>query len=216
MALLDLNDFRFFNDVYGTGSGTRALRAVSDRLRAACGPGDVVARFGGDQFAPAAAGRRPGLRFGRRGGGSRRAWGDRPPGRPPGGEPPASVPVTFTLAAALITREAPDRHEALRLAQERLRWLKTGGATESEAQEVRAEARSHAQGFFMLDALVSAVDNKDRYTRRHSEDVLGHSLRIAHALGWTKRRGTPSGWPPCCTTSARSASRTPSCGSRAV
>ena len=35
----------------------------------------------------------------------------------------------------------------------------------------------------MLDALVNAVDNKDRYTRRHSEDVMAYSLLIARALG---------------------------------
>ena len=35
----------------------------------------------------------------------------------------------------------------------------------------------------MLDALLTSVDTKDRYTRRHSEDVLTYSLQIACALG---------------------------------
>ena len=35
----------------------------------------------------------------------------------------------------------------------------------------------------MLDALVTAVDNKDRYTRRHSEDVMAYSLQIARETG---------------------------------
>ena len=35
----------------------------------------------------------------------------------------------------------------------------------------------------MLDALVTAVDNKDKYTRQHSEDVMGYSLLIARELG---------------------------------
>ena len=34
----------------------------------------------------------------------------------------------------------------------------------------------------MLDALVIAVDNKDRYTRKHSEDVAFHAVQIAKAL----------------------------------
>ena len=42
---------------------------------------------------------------------------------------------------------------------------------------------SRGQGFTMLDALVAAVDNKDRYTRRHSEDVMQYSLQIARTLG---------------------------------
>ena len=35
----------------------------------------------------------------------------------------------------------------------------------------------------MLDALVTAVDNKDRYTCRHSEEVMEFSLLIARELG---------------------------------
>ena len=35
----------------------------------------------------------------------------------------------------------------------------------------------------MLDALVTSVDNKDRYTRRHSEDVMRYALQIARELG---------------------------------
>ena len=35
----------------------------------------------------------------------------------------------------------------------------------------------------MLDALVTAVDNKDRYTSRHSEDVMEYGLLIARELG---------------------------------
>ena len=38
----------------------------------------------------------------------------------------------------------------------------------------------------MLDALVTAVDNKDRYTRKHSEDVVTYSLMIARELGFDK------------------------------
>ena len=35
----------------------------------------------------------------------------------------------------------------------------------------------------MLNALVTAVDTKDRYTRRHSEDVMSYSYQIACELG---------------------------------
>ena len=35
----------------------------------------------------------------------------------------------------------------------------------------------------MLNAMVTAVDTKDRYTRRHSEDVVVYSRYIAEELG---------------------------------
>ncbi len=70
----------------------------------------------------------------------------------------------------------------MQLADERLLRAKTGGLSEGEAHSVRA-AMQDVNGFSMLDALVNAVDNKDRYTRRHSEDVMAYSLLIARALG---------------------------------
>ena len=45
-------------------------------------------------------------------------------------------------------------------------------------QELRADS---SYGF--LDCLVTAVDNKDAYTRRHSEDVTDYALWIAEEIG---------------------------------
>ena len=55
--------------------------------------------------------------------------------------------------------------------------------TIAEADIETEPVQSRGQGFTMLDALVAAVDNKDRYTRRHSEDVMRYSLQIARNLG---------------------------------
>jgi diguanylate cyclase (GGDEF)-like protein/PAS domain S-box-containing protein len=177
VLVLDLDNFRFFNDVYGHTVGDEVLRSVAARLRAAGGPGDVLARFGGDEFAMLLRNVRDGsaadvearLRaelgefFFRAG-----------PGAP-------SIPLTVSLGAVLLSEDSADRHEALQRADERLLWAKTGG--EREAQRVRAVARERLQGFSLLDALVTAVDNKDRYTRKHSEDVLTFSVLIARELG---------------------------------
>lgn len=48
----------------------------------------------------------------------------------------------------------------------------------SANSELRAEA-----SFEVLDALITAVDNKDHYTRKHSEDVTEYALWIAAELG---------------------------------
>jgi putative nucleotidyltransferase with HDIG domain len=39
------------------------------------------------------------------------------------------------------------------------------------------------ESFAALDALVAAVDNKDSYTRRHSEEVADYSIWLAEELG---------------------------------
>jgi diguanylate cyclase (GGDEF)-like protein len=49
--LLDLNGFKQINDVHGHGTGDQVLIVVAQRLLAAMPDGDMVARFGGDEFA---------------------------------------------------------------------------------------------------------------------------------------------------------------------
>ena len=48
---LDLDRFKAVNDTLGHPVGDMLLKEVSARLKAAVKPGDVVARFGGDEFA---------------------------------------------------------------------------------------------------------------------------------------------------------------------
>src|SRR5580698_3382180 len=51
LILLDLNDFKQINDVYGHGIGDQVLTIVAQRLLGAMRDGDLAARFGGDEFA---------------------------------------------------------------------------------------------------------------------------------------------------------------------
>ncbi len=180
VAVLDLDNFKFFNDAYGHAVGDDVLRRVSAVLQTACRAGDTLARFGGDEFAllmpdvgsdTTADAVRARLTAG---------LGDiryTPPGSG------SAVPVGLSVGVALFPAEAQTRLAVVQIADERLLRAKTGAGTDAEAQRLRAAMRQTVPGFSMLDALVTAVDAKDRYTRRHSEDVLTHSLRLADRLG---------------------------------
>jgi diguanylate cyclase (GGDEF)-like protein len=51
LLLLDVDHFKLFNDSYGHQVGDDCLRAVAAAVVAAVRPGDIVARYGGEEMA---------------------------------------------------------------------------------------------------------------------------------------------------------------------
>ncbi|HEY0870045.1 MAG TPA: diguanylate cyclase [Acidothermaceae bacterium] len=50
IAMLDIDNFKAFNDIYGHQAGDQALRDVAGQLRAEARKGDALYRYGGEEF----------------------------------------------------------------------------------------------------------------------------------------------------------------------
>lgn len=180
LAMIDVNNFKFFNDVYGHPLGDEILCKVASALQASCRSYDTLARFGGDEFALLASLSETddAAAFTERIRASLAELGYTPPGYD------SVIPIGASLGMAVFGEEAATRLELVELADQRLRSAKAGEGTKAAlVNSFRAQFAKSRSGFPMLSALVNAVDVKDRYTCRHSEDVMIYSLQVAQSLG---------------------------------
>jgi len=179
VALVDIDNFRLLNDTHGHGAGDRALQEVARILRAELSEQSVLGRYGPDEFlvvAPpecshdleAAIERMRtrltdlSLQFGA----SER------------------LPVTVSAGLCFSNLHGDAATELLSVATVALGEAKTSGGdgvqlADAPNDEMRSAERS---SFDVLSGLVVAVDTKDRYTKRHSEDVARYALFLAERM----------------------------------
>ena len=179
IAVLDLDNFKFFNDAYGHLVGDDVLREVAVILKNCCRSYDTLARFGGDEFAFLMPGTStaeiPRL--------AERLRNELASAEyfPPNSS--TAIPLSLSIGIAVFPDDEISRLAALELADSRLLRAKTGADEADQAEQFRKNLTDSVDGFSMLDALVTAVNNKDRYTRRHSEDVMRYCIQIASEMG---------------------------------
>ncbi len=183
VVLIDLDNFKFFNDVYGHSVGDDVLRQVAMALAHSCRVEDVLARYGGDEFALIMPGlsRDAALAAADRINRCLDDIGYRPPGYN------AVIPFSMAVGVATLPEDGVTRFALIEAADASLRQAKSGCLDDGYADRLRSRLLESIQGFSMLDALVKAVDTKDRYTRRHSEDVMSYSLDIARRMRLTDK-----------------------------
>lgn len=192
VVMMDLNNFKFFNDTYGHPVGDEVLRTVSVHLNEVCRDNDIVGRYGGDEFIALllqtdAAGAQDFAR-------SVAARLDEQHFQADTG---ARIPIEMAFGWAVYPHDAGNPLELLTAADTHLYEYKNMSELSRTPSRLRAgeqgrievrklKDRAAGGSFGVLDALVTAIDNKDHYTRRHSEEVTHYSLLIAKELGYSE------------------------------
>ncbi len=129
---------------------------------------------------------------------------------------PNACPITVSAGICAFPINGESVTTLLSSASRTLDEAKASGGDSVRVAEAGAVPLAEAVRFDVLEGLIIAVDTKDHYTRRHSEDVARYAGFLAAQLGLDDqaplRRSTG---PVASTTSARSASPTRSCASPA-
>ena len=177
VALVDIDNFRLLNDIHGHGAGDEALLAVDGLIEGQLPDGVVAGRYGPDEFllvapAHAVAALEPMLER------LRTALADLALQF----EATERLPITISAAIATYPEHGDSVTLLLAAAARTLQEAKASGGDAVRVAGLDAMAPASVASFDVLQGLVHAVDTKDRYTKRHSEDVARYGVFLAHRV----------------------------------
>ena len=178
VALFDVDNFKLLNDTHGHEAGDLVLgllaRHLADRLPA----GVTFGRYGPDEFLAIAPGT---------------SGPDLVPaieevraqlvGESLGFGETERLPVSVSVGVATFPEDATSVTELLSSVAVVLAEAKASGGDSIRVAGRSPEQTPEARTFDTLQGLVLAVDTKDRYTKRHSEDVARYAAFLAERLG---------------------------------
>ena len=179
VVMLDVDGFKLLNDTYGHPCGDTALRHIASILEANARASDVVGRYGGDEFVlilPETDADEAHLVVEK----MRAAIVEKPFVTPTG----ERIPLHASFGVATYPQDGETVSELVLAADSNLYISKRqGGNAITRSGHLDPDDSVARMGFGILESMVTAVDNKDRYTRRHSEQVTELALALAAALG---------------------------------
>lgn len=178
LALLDVDNFRLFNTTHGHAAADEVLSAVA-RLVTAEADGGHVARYGPDEFLLV----RPGVGASEMEASAHRMRASFDDITVQFGES-ERLPVSASVGICGYPEHAASATDLLSMAALALAEAKASGGNGIRVARLGEEKGSVRGSFDVLQGLVLAVDTKDRYTKRHSEDVARYAVFLAQRLGF--------------------------------
>jgi diguanylate cyclase (GGDEF)-like protein len=181
IAIVDIDNFRLLNDNHGHDAGDFALQVVADILRHTAPADAVVGRYGPDEFviimSTSASDDRSAQALVESGQASLVEWGLQ-------FADTEQLPLTVSAAVGAFPDDGGSVTVLLATIAATLGEAKASGGDTIRVVARGSAARSERiSSFDVLQALVFSVDTKDRYTKRHSEDVARYGVFLARRLG---------------------------------
>jgi diguanylate cyclase (GGDEF)-like protein len=178
VVMLDIDGFKLLNDTHGHPCGDEALRHVAATLQRNVRETDEVGRYGGDEFVIILPGTGP-EEAGVVVENLRAAVSEKPFLTPAGDH----IPIQISFGIAGYPDDAHSVNELVVAADANLYVSKRrGGNAVTGAGYGDHVGDDGGERFGFLESMVAAVDNKDAYTRRHSDEVTEYAVMIATAL----------------------------------
>lgn len=182
VLMIDIVNFKLFNDCYGHEAGDRMLIEVGRLLRSFVRDDTHVGRVGADEFILAL----PGLTTEEalvRGGAIREKLLE--------GEfdftgSSDRVPLEISIGVAGTDERLLDPYELLAEANLSLGMAMRSRDRVCSARLSELSREADDESFGLLEMFVTAIDNKDAYTKHHSDDVAHFALMIARELGYSE------------------------------
>ena len=178
IALLDIDNFRLLNENYGHEAGDDALLTVVDVLDRELAHGTVFGRYGPDEvliLVPTESVHAIEGVLDR----VRTALVDHALQF----ETSERLPITLSAGVCTYPEHADSVTGLLTVAALTLQEAKSSGGDAVRFAGSAVEAPAETRTFDVLQGLIIAVDTKDRYTKRHSEDVARYGIFLAERLG---------------------------------
>jgi diguanylate cyclase (GGDEF)-like protein len=177
VALVDIDNFRLLNDNHGHAAGDAALLAVLALLRESLPEQVVMGRYGPDEFLLVASPEavvelEPALEH------LRVALADLSLQF----ETTERLPVTISAGLCTYPEHGSSVTILLAAVAGTLEEAKASGGDAIKVAGLNADDQASTSGFDVLQGLVLAVDTKDRYTKRHSEDVARYATFLARRI----------------------------------
>ena len=184
ILMMDVDRFKLFNDTYGHHAGDNVLRQVAEVLDRVFGTAGIIGRYGGDEFMVILPG------TDREGAVSRvdRFLEDLSQERVRTGSGD-DIPLEISIGVAVCPDDSKHKEELLACVESSLHEVRqSSGVSPVMAQSGAGKVVLYKDApLRLLDTLVQAVDLKDSYTRKHSQQNAELAVELGRDLGLSER-----------------------------